>query len=88
MKLKNKYVIRNVADKAVAIAVENDGEKTDGVITLNGTGAFIFGLVNDGLDRDAIVAKFFSEYDVTRDEAAQSVDGFLAELLSSGLAEA
>ena len=87
MKLKNQYVVRKVADKAVAIAVEKEGEKTDGIITLNGTGAFIFGLVNEGLDRDEIVAKFFGEYEVTREEAAQSVDGFLAELLASGLAE-
>ena len=87
MKLKNQYIIRNVADKAVAIAIENGDGLTDGVITLNSTGAFIFGLVNEGADRNTIVARFFEEYDVTREEAADSVDSFLKNLLESGLAE-
>ncbi len=85
MKLKNKYVLRNVADKTVAIAVENSGEKTEGVITLNSTGAFIFGLVNEGLEREEIVNKFFDEYEVTKEEAEKAVCAFIENLEKSGL---
>lgn len=84
MKLKNKYILRTVADKAVAIAVENGDEKTEGVITLNSTGAFIFALLNDGADIDEIAAKFFEEYDVTKDEATQTVKTFCDNLEKAG----
>ena len=87
MKLKNQFILRTVADKTVAIAVELEGEKTDNVITLNSTGAFIFDLVNKGSDRDQIIAAFFKEYDVTKDEAAAAVDNFIESLKNSGLLE-
>jgi reverse gyrase len=85
MKLKNKYVLRNVADKTVAIAVENSDEKTEGVITLNSTGAFIFGLVNEGMEEKEIIDKFFEEYDVTKEEAEKAVSAFVESLVKSGL---
>ena len=87
MKLKAKYILRTVADKTVAIAVEQGGEKTDGVITLNDTGAFIFGKINEGNDFDTIVDKFFDEYEVTREEAAKAVETFVDYLKTSDLLE-
>lgn len=87
MKLKTKYVLRNVADKTVAIAIEQADEKTDGVITLNETGAFIFAQINEGEDYDTIVEKFYSEYDVTREEAEKAVEAFVESLKNSDLLE-
>lgn len=87
MKLKNTYVLRTVADKTVAIAVDKDGEKSDSVITLNSTGAFIFDLVNKGSDKEEICESFFKEYDVSKEEAQKAVDSFIDNLIKSGLAE-
>lgn len=84
MKLKNKYILRDVANKTVAIAVENADEKTDGVITLNSTGAFIFGMLNEGAEIEEITAKFFDEYDVTKEDAAQTVKTFCDNLEKAG----
>ncbi len=87
MKLKNKYVIRNVADKAVAIAIENGAEQTDSVITLNSTGAFIFSLVNEGLSPEEIASKFFDEYDITKENAQKAVEDFIQSLKEKNLLE-
>lgn len=87
MKLKNKYVLRTVADKTVAIAVENGGEKTDGVITLNATGAFIFGLINEGTDEQTIAERFYDEYEVSKEEAVKAVSAFVENLRNNGLLE-
>ena len=76
MKLKNKYILRDVANKTVAIAVENADEKTDGVITLNSTGAFIFGMLNEGAEIEEITAKFFDEYKTFCDNLEKA--GFIA----------
>ncbi len=87
MKLKNKYVLRTVADKTVAIAVENAGEQTEGVITLNETGAFIFGKLNEGANVTEIAESFFKEYDVSKAEAEKAVATFMENLKASGLLE-
>lgn len=87
MKLKTKYILRTVADKTVAIAVEQGDEKTDGVITLNETGAFIFGKINEQADFNSIVDDFFNEYDVTREEAEKAVSSFVETLKNSELLE-
>ena len=87
MKLKNKYVLRDVADKTVAIAIEKGNEKTDGVITLNSTGALIFSLINEGCSYDELCAKFFDEYEVTKEGAKEAVDSFLETLSNAGLLE-
>lgn len=85
MMLKRKYILRTVADKTVAIASENGNEKTENVLTLNSTGAFIFGKINEGAEKDAIVSAFFDEYDVTKEEAAKAVDAFIESLEKAGL---
>lgn len=87
MKLKNKYVLRTVADKTVAIAVENAGEQTEGVITLNETGAFIFSKLNEGMEEAEICESFFDEYDVTKEEAKKAIDSFMDHLKASNLLE-
>ena len=87
MKLKSKYVLKTIADKTIAIALEKDSNATDGVITLNETGAFIFEQINDGSDYDSIVEKFFGEYNVTREEAEKAVEDFVEYLKNSDLLE-
>ena len=87
MKLKAKYIIRTVADKTVAIALEQGEGATDGVITLNETGAFIFSLINDGADFDTITEKFFDEYEVTKEEAVKAVENFVEYLKNADLLE-
>ena len=85
MMLKNKYVLRNVADKTVAIAIENGNEKTEDLLTLNATGAFIFSKLNDGADKEAVISAFFDEYDVTKEDAVSAVESFIDGLEKAGL---
>lgn len=87
MKLKNKYVLRAVADKTVAIAIEKGDEKTDSIITLNETGVFIFSRINEGQDFDTIVDDFLDEYDVTHEEAEKVVSEFVEMLKANELLE-
>ncbi len=87
MKLKSKYILKTIADKTIAIALENGSEATDGVITLNETGAFIFEQINDGADFDTIVETFFSAYDVSKEEAEKAVENFVEYLKNSNLLE-
>lgn len=87
MKLKAKYIIRTVADKTVAIALEQGEGATDGVITLNETGAFIFTRINGGANFDSILEDFLKEYEVTKEEASKAVQSFVDYLKNADLLE-
>ena len=87
MKLKNKYILRPVADKTVAIAIEQGDEQTAGVITLNETGVFIFSRINEGQDFNSIVDAFLEEYDVSAEESTKAVGDFVEMLKANNLLE-
>ncbi len=87
MKLKAKYILRTVADKTVAIAIEQGNKETDGIITLNETGAFIFTRINNGADFNSIVEDFLKEYEVTSAEAEKAVRDFVEYLKNADLLE-
>ena len=87
MKLKAKYILRTVADKTVAIAIEQGNKETDGVITLNETGAFIFTRINNGADFNSIVEDFLKEYELTPAEAEKAVRDFVEYLTNADLLE-
>ena len=87
MKLKAKYILRTVADKTVAIAIEQGNKETDGVITLNETGAFIFTRINNGADFNSIVEDFLKEYELTPAEAEKAVRDFVEYLKNADLLE-
>ena len=57
------------------------------IFTLNPTGARFWELLVAGNSRSEIEATLLSEYDVSSDEVAASIDALLAELESEGLVE-
>ena len=87
MKIKYNFVVREVADKMVAIAVEENPESFNGMLTLNDSGAFIFKLLQEGADMNTLVAKFLKEYDATREQAENTITKFVEKLREANLIE-
>lgn len=88
MKLKDNFVLREVADTWVVLPVGEATLDFDGMLTLNETGAVLWRALEQGGDADALVAALTAEYDVTPEVAKADVEEFLAKLLESGCAEA
>ena len=65
MKIKKDFILRKVADSYVVVPVGKMTLDFNGIINLNETGAFLFGLLQDGADREELIAKMLEEYDVT-----------------------
>ena len=80
MKLKYDFVIREVADKTVAIPIGDATEDFDCMITLNESGAFIFGLLKQDTSREELISSFLKEYNATKEQATDTVDRFLDNL--------
>ncbi len=87
MKLKYKFIVRNVAGQSVALAVGEDNAKFNGMIKLNSVGEFIFKLLENDVSEADIVSKITDEYDVSADEAKDSVENYLAVLRQNELIE-
>ncbi len=87
MKLKIEFVVKKVADKTVAIAVDPGDTGFSGMLTLNDSGAFIFSKLNEGTTEEKLLADFLSEYDATREQAESTINSFVAKLREAGLVE-
>ena len=73
MKLKENFVLRQVADSCVVVAVGAASVDFNGMLTLNESGA--------------LLAALTSEYDVDEAQAARDIDEFLSSLRSAGCLE-
>ncbi len=84
MKVKSEYVLRQVADVWVVMPIGEEVLNFDGMLTLNESGALLWRKLEEGADREALVAALISEYDVAADRAGIDVEAFCHKLLSAG----
>lgn len=85
MKLKYNFIVRNVAGQSVALAVGDDNKKFNGMIKLNSVGEFIFKLLENEISLDEIISKLTEKYDVSAEEAKNSVESYLSVLRENEL---
>ena len=79
MKLKDGFLLRNVAGQAVVLPAGGTLD-LNMMITLNETGKFLWERLQVGAEEADLVAALLGEYDVDADTAAKSVAGFVAKL--------
>lgn len=77
MKIKKNFILRKVADSYVVVPVGKLTLDFNGIINLNETGAFLFGLLQEGAEKEDLLQKMLEEYDVTPEKAAADIDVFL-----------
>lgn len=88
MKLVYNFVVNQVADQMVAVAVGDDLEKFGGFIKMNDIGAFIFEQLKNDVTVDSIVEAMKAEYtDATEEEIRETVEGFVGKLKEEGIVE-
>ena len=83
MKLKDGFVLRQVAGETVVIP---SGSTLDlnMMITLNDTGAFLWQRLAEETDESALIAALLAEYDVDEETAKKAVAGFVEKLNDNG----
>lgn len=83
MKLKDGFVVREVAGKTVAVSV--GGGAFRGMITLNGTAAFLWEALQSDTNEDALAKKLTEAYEIDEVTAQKDVSVFLHKLREAGL---
>ncbi len=86
MKIKNGFVLREVAGSFV---VMNVGSETDfdGMITLNETGALIWNMLLEGKSSDDIARRIAEEYDIDVKTAEADTKRFIKKLSEADIFE-
>jgi hypothetical protein len=86
MKLKNGFVLREVAGSTVVVPTDA-ALNMNGMITLNETGKILWTALTDGADTDALVAALLAKYEVDEATAREGVNAFVDGLRKHGFLE-
>ena len=85
MKLKTGFILRNICDSYVVVAVGSRATEHRGMIKLNETGAFLWKKLEQDRTREDLVRAMVAEYEVDEATAGEGIDGFLKLLQESDL---
>ena len=85
MKIKDGFVLREVGDNFIVVAV-GEGIKTfNGMIQLNDTGALLWKFLEKGANEQELVTAMLKEYNVTKEVAESDVKEFIGSLKEANL---
>lgn len=87
MKIKDGFILREVASNYIVVAVNKAVKEFNGVINLNETGAFLWKQLEVGADEEKLVSALLSEYDVGEDLARSDVKKFIKKLQEAKLVD-
>lgn len=80
MRIKEGYVLRPVAGNNVVIAIGKEAINFNGIVTINGAGAFLWDKLVNGAEKDEMLAAMLAEYDIDENTAKHDIDEFLDKL--------
>ncbi len=87
MKQKYEFVVQEVGDAFVAVAVGDDAAKFSGLIRMNQTGKEMFELLRNEMSESELVAAMMERYEGTEQEIRESVRQFVDALSREGILE-
>ena len=87
MKVKEDFLLREVAGCYVVVPVGSATVNFNGMLNLNETGAFLWEHLAEGCSYDELLNALLSEYDVAEDEARKGIDSFLETARNAGVIE-
>lgn len=85
MKIKNGYVLKNFADKYIAVAADDSADNAKVLVTLNGSGAYAWQLLQEDITYDEAIKKLLDKYNASEEVIRADFDEFLGVLRESAL---
>lgn len=85
MKIKDGFILREVAGNYIVVAVGSAVKQFNGVITLNETGAFLWKKLEGGCEEKDLLSALLDEYEVESAVAEADVKAFLEKLNGANL---
>ncbi len=85
MKVKDDYLLRNVAGSHIVVPVGEGCLDFSGVITLNEVGAFLWEKLQSDITEEELLSALLSEYDVDEATARADIAEFADKLKGADL---
>lgn len=85
MKIKDGFILREVAGNFIIVAIGEAAKAFNGVINLNETGAFMWRVLEKGCDKEGLKQAILNEYDVSEEIADRDAEKFITKLTEAGL---
>ena len=80
-------MVSKVAGSNIVIPVGENSVNFSGIITLNETGFFLWNILVQGAEREELIEKLMSEYEVDYENALKDIDLFIKKLKDADLVE-
>ncbi len=85
MKIKEGFILKNIADSYIVVAVGAAAKSFNGIINLNETGAFLWKKISECKDENELASALTAEYDVDDQTALKDASEFIARLKEAGV---
>lgn len=88
MKIKEGFILREIAGSFVVVPVGQNLVDFSSMITLNETGAFLWNALSEGASEDELCKKLLSEYEgVSEEDALSDIKDFIKILEEKDILE-
>lgn len=87
MKIKDGYILREIAGNYVVLPIGEATIDFNGMASLNGTGAFLFGKMSEDTTEEKLVQELLDTYDIDEETARRDVANFVEKIKGAGIIE-
>ncbi len=87
MKIKEGFILREVAGSFIVVAVGSRVKEFNGVINLNDSGAFLWKILEKGATEEELKTALLGEYEVSEEIAEKDIKAFVERIKEAGLVE-
>lgn len=87
MKIKDGFILRQVADTYIVVAVGEEAKKANVMVTLNETGGFLWEKLTTGATEDELLEAILDTYEIDEETARADVNAFIEKVSDSNLIE-
>ena len=87
MKIKEGFIKKNVGGADVVVAVGEASVGFNAMITLNGSAAYLWTLLENEVTEEELVTAMTEKYDIDADTARKDISAFLDKARSAGVIE-
>lgn len=87
IKIKQDYMYKKIAGQDIIIPVGSTAMNTNEMMTLKGSGAFIYELFYKGATIDEVVGKLTETYEIDEDTARRDTENFVNKLKEFNMIE-
>ena len=87
MKIKDGFIMKNVAGSNVVLPLGERQEEVKGIITFNDVGADVFNMLDGTNSVEEIVAKIVKDYDAPYETVEADVNKLIEKMRIHGLIE-